>query len=106
MMDALNHLGLRYISLVEAEIKIEEIFVAGLEIMHTGDAHHTIKILEVDIEVNLIIEEAVGIILEVVRDAGTIIMTTGGIIIEVKIRVEIEVDQQTGKVEVGEEIEV
>ena len=88
-MDALNHLGLRYISPVDVEIKIEETFVAGLELMHTGDTHHAIKILEVDIEVTLIIEEAMGIILEVVRDTGTIIMITGGIIIEVKIMVEI-----------------
>ena len=92
MMNALNHLGLRYIIPVEAEIKIEETFMAGLEIMHTGDAHCTIRILEVDIEVTLIIEEAMGIILEVVRDTGTIIMIKGGIILEVKVMIEIEVD--------------
>ena len=53
-----------------------ETFVAGLEIMCTGDVHCTIKILEVDIEVILIIDEVMGIILEVVRDIGTIIMIT------------------------------
>ena len=90
-MDALSHLGLRYISPVEAEIKIEESFVAGLEITCIGDAHCTIKILEVDIEVILIIEEVMDIILEVVRDIGTIIMITGGIIIEVKIMTAVRV---------------
>ena len=51
--------------------------MAGLEIIPTGDAHHMIKILEVDIEVPFIIEEAMDIILEVVRDTGTIIMIRG-----------------------------
>ena len=92
MMDDLNHLDLKYISLVEAEIKIEETFVAGSEIMRTEDAYHAIKILEVDIEVILIIEEVMGIMLEVVRDTGTIIMITGGIIIEVKVMIEIGID--------------
>ena len=92
MTDALNYLGLRYINLVEAEIKIDETFMESLEITCTGDAHHTIKILEVDIEVILIIEEVMGIILDVVRYTGTIIMITGGIIIELKIMTEIGVD--------------
>ena len=64
-MDAQNHLGLRYISLVEVEIKIEETFMADLEI---GDAQHTIKIIEVDIEIILTVEETLVIILEVVRE--------------------------------------
>ena len=42
--------------------------------------------------VTLIIEEVMGIMLEVVRDTGTIIMITAGIIIEVKIMTEIGVD--------------
>ena len=88
MRDILNHLGLRYISLVEAEIKIEVTCMAGSEIMHTEDAHHIIKILEVDIGVTSITEEITGIILEVVRDIGTIIMITEGTIIEVKIMIE------------------
>ena len=106
MTDALNHLGLRHISPVEAEIKIEETFMAGLEIIHMGFAHHTIKILKIDIELTLIIEEAMGIILEVVRDTGIIIKITRGIIIEVKVMIEIEVDHKPGKIEVGEEREV
>ena len=92
MRDVLNHLGLRYISLVGAGIKIEVTFMAGSEIMHTGAAHHIIKILEVDIRVTLIIEEITGIMLEVVRDIGTIIVITGGTTIEVKIMIEIGVD--------------
>ena len=87
-----NLLGLRYISPVEAEVKIEETFVTDLEIMHTGDAHHTIKILEVDTEVILIIEDVMGIIPEVVRDTGTIREITEGTVIEVKIMAEIEAD--------------
>ena len=47
-----------------------------------------------------------AIILEVVRDTGIIIMITGGIIIEVKVMIEIEIDHETGKIEVGEEIRV
>ena len=66
--------------------------VAGSEIMHTEDAHHIIKILEIDIGVILIIEEITGTMLEVVRDIGTIIMITGGTTIEVKIKIGIEVD--------------
>ena len=88
MRGVLNHLGLRYISLVEAEIKIEVTLVAGSEITCTEDAHRIIKILEVDIGVTSTTEEIMGIIQEVVRDIGTIIMITGGTIIEVKIMIE------------------
>ena len=49
MKDILNHLGLRYISLVGAEIQIEVTSVAGSEIMCTEDIHHIIRILEDDI---------------------------------------------------------
>ena len=88
MRDVLNHLGLRYISLVEVEIKIEVTLIAGSEIMCTENAHHKIKILEVLIGATLITEEITGIMLEVVRDIGTIIMITVVRIIEVKIVVE------------------
>ena len=57
--------------------------MAGSEIMHTEDAHHIIKILEVDVGVTLIIEEIMGIMLEVVRDIGKTIVITGGTTIEV-----------------------
>ena len=66
--------------------------MAGSEIICTEDAHHTIKILEADIGVTSLIEEAVGTILEVVRDIGTIIVITGGTTIEDKITIEIGVD--------------
>ena len=92
MRDALNHLGLRYFSPVEVEIKIEATFVAGSEIMHTEDAHCIIKILEADIGVTLIIGEITGTMLEVVRDIGTITVITGGATIEVKMVIGIGVD--------------
>ena len=92
MRHALNHLGFRYTSPVEAETKIEATFMAGSEIMHTEDAYCIIKILEADIGVTLIIEEITGTMLEVVRDIGTIIVITGGTTIEVKITIEIGVD--------------
>ena len=91
-MDAQNHLGLRYISLVEVEIKVEETFVAGLEVTHTGDAHCIIKILEVDIEITLTVKGTLVTIPQVVRDIGIITMITGGTITEVKVMIGIEVD--------------
>ena len=72
--------------------KIEESFMADLEIMHTGDICRTVKILEVDIEINIIVEEILVIILEAVRDIGIITMITGEAIIEVKGMIGIEVD--------------
>ena len=51
-----------------------------------------IKILEADIGVTLIIEEITGIMLEVVRDIGTIIVITGGTTIEIKFTIGIRVD--------------
>ena len=65
MTDILNHLGLRYISLEEAEIKIEVTFMAGSEIKHSEDVYHIIKILEADTGVALIIEEIKGTIVKV-----------------------------------------
>ena len=87
MRDPLNHLGLRYINQVGAEIKIEATFKAGSEIMHTEDAHHIIKIFKADIGVTLIIEEITGTMLEVVRDIGTIIVIIGGAAIEVNVTI-------------------
>ena len=92
MMDVQNHLGLRYISLVEVEIKIGETFMADLEVKCTGDACHTIKILEVDIGITLILEEILVIMIEVVRDIGIITMIIGGTTLEVKVMIGIEVD--------------
>ena len=66
--------------------------MADLEIMHAGDIYHTIKMLEVDIEITLIIEEILVIVLEIVRDIGIITMITGGTIIEVKVMIGIEID--------------
>ena len=62
--------------------------MVGLEIMHIGYAHHTIKILEVETEVTLTIEEITDITCEVVRDIGTITMIIGETIIEVKAMIE------------------
>ena len=91
-MDVQSHLGLRYISLVEVEIKIEGTFMVDLEIMYTGDAHHIIKILELDKEITLTEEGTLVTIPEVVRDIGTITMITEGTITEVKVMIGIEVD--------------
>ena len=65
--------------------------MVGSEIMHIGDAHCTIKILEEETEVTLAIEEITDITHEVVRDIGTIIMIIGEIIIEVNVTLEIGV---------------
>ena len=89
MMDAQNHLSLRYISLAGVEIKTEGTFMVGLETMHTGDAHHIIKILDIDIEVTLTVEGILVIIPEVVRDIGIITKITKGTITEVKVMIEI-----------------
>ena len=91
-MDAQSHLSLKYISQVEAGVKIEGIFMGDLEIMHTEVMHSTIKILEVDIGTALIVEKILVIMLEVVRDIGISIMIIGKTIIEVKVMIGIEVD--------------
>ena len=62
MMEVQNHLSLRHISLAVVEIKTEGTFMVDLEIMHIGDAHHIIKILEVDIKVTLT-EEGISVII-------------------------------------------
>ena len=91
-MEVQNHLSLRYISPAEVEIKTEGTFVVDLEIMHIGDAHHIIKILEVDIEVTLT-EEGISVIIpEVVRDTEIITMIIEETITEVKVMIGIEVD--------------
>ena len=84
MKGSQSHLNPKYISLIEVEIRIEVTIVAGLEIMHIEDAHHTIKILEVEIEVILVTKEIMGTMHEVVRDVEIIIMTIGETAIEVK----------------------
>ena len=67
-------------------------FVADLEIMHIGDAHHIIKILEVDIEVTLT-EEGISVIIpEVVRDTEIITIIIQETITEVKVMIGIEAD--------------
>ena len=77
----------RYISPAEVEIKIEGTFMVDLETMHTGNAHHIIKILEVDI-----VEGILAIIPMVVRDIGIITMITEGTIREVRVMIGIEAD--------------
>ena len=78
---------------IEVEVRVEAAFVADSEIMHIGDIHHTIKTLEVDTGVTLVIEEIMDTTQEVVRDKGIIIMTIGETTIEVKVMIEIGVDQ-------------
>ena len=91
-MDVQNHLSLKYISLAEVEFKIEGTFMVHLETMCTGNAHHIIKILEVDIEITLTVEGILVIIPEVVRDIGIITMITEGTFTEVKVTIGIEED--------------
>ena len=66
--------------------------MVGSEIMPIGDAHRTMKILEVETGVTLVIEETTDTTQEVVRDKGTIAMTIGETVIEVKVMTEIGVD--------------
>ena len=66
--------------------------MVGSEIMPIGEAHCTIKILEVETGVTLVIEEITVITQEVVRDIETITMTIGETTIEVKVMIEIGVD--------------
>ena len=60
-------------------------------IMHIGDAHHTIKILEVETGVTLAIEQIMDTTQEVVSKTGTIILTIDETTIEVKVMTEIGV---------------
>ena len=60
--------------------------------MPIGDIHHTIKTLEVETGVNLVIEEIMDTTHEVVRDTGINIMTIGETTIQVKVMIEIGVD--------------
>ena len=85
------HSSHKYISPIEVEIRIEEAFVVGSEIMLMGDAHRTIKTLQVETGVTFVIEEITDATQEVVRDTGTIIMTIGETTIEVKVMKEIGV---------------
>ena len=89
MKGSQNHLSHEYISPIEVELRIGTTFVGGSEIMPIGDAHHIIKISEVEVWATLVIEEAMDTMQEVIRDIGTIIMTVGETIIEVKVMIEI-----------------
>ena len=92
MKDTQNHLSHIYISPKEVEIRIEVIIKVDLEItMPIGDVQCITKTLEVEIEVILVIEEIMDITCKVARGIKTFTMITEGIIIEVKIMVEIEV---------------
>ena len=86
-----RHLSHKYISPIEVEVRVGATFVVGLEIMPIGDAHHTIKILEVETGITLVIEEIRDTTQEVVRDIGTI-TTIEETTIEVKVMIEIGVD--------------
>ena len=87
-----NHLSHKCISPIEVEIRKEVITEVDLEItMSIGDIQYITKISEVDLEVILAVEEIMDITGEVARGIKTITMITEGIIIEVKIMVEIGV---------------
>ena len=83
---------LQFISPIEVEIRIEETFAVGSEIMPIGDDLCTFKILEVETGVTLVIGKITDTTQEVVRDKGTITMTIGETTIEVKVMIEIGVD--------------
>ena len=91
MRDTQSHLSCKYISPIEVEIRVGATFVIGSEIIPIGDAHHIIKTLEVETGVTLVIEGIMDITHEVAKDIGTIIMTIGEAIIEVKVTIGIGV---------------
>ena len=66
--------------------------MVGLEIMPIGDAHHTIKNFRGRNRVTVVIEETTDTTQQVVRDIGTITVTTGETAIEVKVMIEKGVD--------------
>ena len=101
-----NHLSHKYISPKVVGIKEEAIFTVGFKIIHIGDARCTIKILEEETEANLAIEEITDITCEVVRDIGTIIMTIGETIIEIKAMIEIGIGYKIDRAEIEGETEV
>ena len=87
-----NHLSHKCISPIEEGVRIEAIIEVYLEIiMIIGGIQGIIKILGVGLEITLAIEEIMDIMHEVVRGIKTITMTTEGIIIEVKVMIEIGV---------------
>ena len=87
-----NHLSHKGFSLIEVGIRVEAIIKVDLEIaMHIRDDQCIIKTLEVGLEVILATEEIMDIICEVVRSIKTTTMTIEGIIIEVKVMIEIGV---------------
>ena len=75
--------------------------MADLKITCIGDTHCIIETLEGETGVTLVIEEIMGIIHKVAKGIGTIIMTIGEAIIEVKITLGIEVGHYIGRTEVG-----
>ena len=87
-----SHLSPKYISTIGVEIRVGATFAVVSEIMPIGDAHCTIKTLEVETGVTLVKEEIRDITQEVVRDIGTITMTIGETTIEVKVMIEIGVE--------------
>ena len=74
---AQNHLGLRYISLIEVEIKNRGNFCGRFRNNVYRECTSYNQILEVDIELTLTVEETMLIIPEAVRDIGIVTMITG-----------------------------
>ena len=92
MKSTQNHLSHKCISPIEVEIRKEVIIEVDLEItMPIGDVQCITKTSEVELEVILAIEEIMDIMCEVARGIKTITMITEGIIIQIKIMVEIGV---------------
>ena len=87
---------------MEVEIRMEAIIVVGLGVtMSTGVILHITRILGVEQEIVVIIEETTGITHEVIKDIEAIIITEETVI-EVKIMTGTEVGHWIDRSEVGE----
>ena len=92
MKGSLNHLSHKYINPIEVGIRIEAIIMVGLGmIMPIGVILCITRILGVEQDVALIIEETMGIICKVIRNIEIIITITDEMVIEVKIMTGTEV---------------
>ena len=107
MKDRIGNLSHKYISLIEAEVKLDvtmirEDFRTGLgQTMHTEDDQVMGKTIEVVQDMILIIEIVMDIIQEVIKGMGDrIIITTEEETLEISITIEIGVGQMKDKTEI------
>ena len=112
MKDRIDTLSHEYISLIEAEVRldvtmIKENFRRGLgQTNHTEDDQGMDKTIEVGQDMILIIEVVVDIIQEVIKGIGDIIIiTTEGETLEIKIMMEIGEDHMKDSIEMEGTVE-